>query len=62
MQFFKEVVYPSPVFSLRQMEQNVIDLKKIEEETKEKIANVNSQKVVIVSAFTGQMKVRIIHL
>lgn len=44
--------------SLRQMEQNVIDLKKIEEETKEKIANVNSQKVLIVSAFTAQMKLR----
>ncbi|KAG7220725.1 hypothetical protein INR49_017839, partial [Caranx melampygus] len=44
--------------SLRQMEQNVIDLKKIEEETKEKIANVNAQKVAIVSAFMAQMKLR----
>uniref|UniRef100_A0A665U8G5 Structural maintenance of chromosomes protein 5 n=1 Tax=Echeneis naucrates TaxID=173247 RepID=A0A665U8G5_ECHNA len=32
--------------SLRQMEQSVIDLKKIEEETKQKIASVNSQKVI----------------
>ena len=47
----------SHVFSLRQMEQNVIDLRKIEEETKEKIAAVNSQKVSIVSAFMAQMKV-----
>uniref|UniRef100_A0A8C9Y0M4 Structural maintenance of chromosomes protein 5 n=1 Tax=Sander lucioperca TaxID=283035 RepID=A0A8C9Y0M4_SANLU len=34
--------------SLKQMEQSVIDLQKIEEETKEKIAAVNSQKVSIV--------------
>lgn len=45
------------MFSLRQMEQNVIDLQKIEEETKEKIAAVNSQKVSIVTAFLAQMKV-----
>ncbi|XP_059189249.1 structural maintenance of chromosomes protein 5 [Centropristis striata] len=44
--------------SLRQMEQNVIDLKKIEEETKEKIAAVNAQKVTIVTAFMAQMKLR----
>lgn len=44
------------------MEQNVIDLKKIEEETKEKIANVNSQKVAIVSEFMAQIKVQIIIL
>lgn len=39
------------------MEQSVIDLKKVEEETKEKIAAVNSQKVSTVAAFTAQMKV-----
>ncbi|XP_029362080.1 structural maintenance of chromosomes protein 5 isoform X2 [Echeneis naucrates] len=44
--------------SLRQMEQSVIDLKKIEEETKQKIASVNSQKVSIVSNFMAQMKLR----
>ncbi|XP_041860564.1 structural maintenance of chromosomes protein 5 [Melanotaenia boesemani] len=44
--------------SLRQMEQNVIDLKKVEEETKEKVAAVNSQKVTIVAAFMAQMKLR----
>ncbi|XP_026224608.1 structural maintenance of chromosomes protein 5 [Anabas testudineus] len=44
--------------SLRQMEQSVIDLKTIEEETKEKIATVNSQKVSIVAAFMAQMKMR----
>ncbi|XP_040913547.1 structural maintenance of chromosomes protein 5 [Toxotes jaculatrix] len=44
--------------SLRQMEQSVIDLKKIEEETKEKIAAVNSQKVSIVTVFMTQMKLR----
>lgn len=47
------------MLSLRQMEQSVIDLKKIEEETKEKIAAVNYQKVTIVTAFMAQMKVRI---
>lgn len=41
------------------MEQNVIDLQKIEEETKVKIAAVNSQKVALVAAFITQMKVRI---
>lgn len=45
------------MFSLRQMEQNVIDLQKIEEETKVKIAAVNSQKVALVAAFITQMKV-----
>uniref|UniRef100_A0A3P8UR75 Structural maintenance of chromosomes protein 5 n=1 Tax=Cynoglossus semilaevis TaxID=244447 RepID=A0A3P8UR75_CYNSE len=44
--------------SVRQMEQNVIDLAKIEEETREKIANVNSQKVSVVAEFMAQMKVR----
>ncbi|TDH10762.1 hypothetical protein EPR50_G00077230 [Perca flavescens] len=44
--------------SLRQMEQSVIDLQKIEEETKEKIAAVNSQKVAIVTVFMTQMKLR----
>ncbi|KAM6925073.1 structural maintenance of chromosomes protein 5 [Xenentodon cancila] len=44
--------------SLRQMEQSIIDLKKIEEETKEKIAAVNLQKVTIVSTFMAQMKLR----
>ncbi|XP_029291265.1 LOW QUALITY PROTEIN: structural maintenance of chromosomes protein 5 [Cottoperca gobio] len=44
--------------SLKQMEQSVIDLQKIEEETKEKIAAVNSQKVTIVAAFIAQMKLR----
>ncbi|XP_031142568.1 structural maintenance of chromosomes protein 5 [Sander lucioperca] len=44
--------------SLKQMEQSVIDLQKIEEETKEKIAAVNSQKVSIVTAFMTQMKLR----
>uniref|UniRef100_A0A4W6CRY0 Structural maintenance of chromosomes protein 5 n=1 Tax=Lates calcarifer TaxID=8187 RepID=A0A4W6CRY0_LATCA len=44
--------------SLRQMEQSVIDLKKIEEETKEKIEAVNFQKVTIVKAFMAQMKLR----
>lgn len=47
------------VFSLRQMEQNAIDLQKIEEDTKVKITAVNSQKVTIVAAFMAQMKVRI---
>ncbi|XP_045912329.1 structural maintenance of chromosomes protein 5 [Micropterus dolomieu] len=44
--------------SLRQMEQSVIDLRMIEEDTKEKIAAVNSQKVSIVAAFIAQMKLR----
>ncbi|XP_051807111.1 structural maintenance of chromosomes protein 5 [Acanthochromis polyacanthus] len=44
--------------SLKQMEHNVIDLKKVEEETKEKIAAVNSQKVTIVTEFMAQMKLR----
>lgn len=45
------------MFSLRQMEQSRIDLKKIEEETKEKIKAVNSDKVSIVAVFMSQMKV-----
>uniref|UniRef100_A0A671YJ72 Structural maintenance of chromosomes protein 5 n=1 Tax=Sparus aurata TaxID=8175 RepID=A0A671YJ72_SPAAU len=44
--------------SLRQMEQNAIDLQKIEEDTKMKITAVNSQKVTIVAAFMAQMKLR----
>ncbi|XP_013875182.1 structural maintenance of chromosomes protein 5 [Austrofundulus limnaeus] len=44
--------------SLRQMENNVIDLKKIEEETKEKVQVVNFQKTTIVTAFIAQMKLR----
>uniref|UniRef100_A0A8C7ZGK8 Structural maintenance of chromosomes protein 5 n=1 Tax=Oryzias sinensis TaxID=183150 RepID=A0A8C7ZGK8_9TELE len=44
--------------SLKQMENSVIDLNKIEEETKKKIAAVNHQKVTIVSAFMAQMKLR----
>lgn len=39
------------------MEQNVTDLKKIEEETKEKVSAVNSQKVAIVKAFIASLKV-----
>lgn len=46
-------------FSLRQMENNAIDLKKVEAETAEKIAAVNSQKVTIVATFIAQMKVRV---
>lgn len=44
------------------MENSVIDLNKVEEETKKKIAAVNHQKVTIVSAFMAQMKVRTIKL
>ncbi|KAK2851334.1 hypothetical protein Q5P01_007610 [Channa striata] len=44
--------------SLRQMEQNPIDLKAIEEDTKQKIAAVNHQKVSVVTAFMTQMKLR----
>ncbi|XP_068454351.1 structural maintenance of chromosomes protein 5 [Clinocottus analis] len=44
--------------SLAQMEHSVIDLQKIEEETKGKIAIVNSQKVSIVTVFMAQMKLR----
>ncbi|KAF6724658.1 Structural maintenance of chromosomes protein 5 [Oryzias melastigma] len=44
--------------SLKQMENSVIDLNKIEEETKKKIEAVNYQKVTIVSAFMTQMKLR----
>uniref|UniRef100_A0A3P9H2E8 Structural maintenance of chromosomes protein 5 n=1 Tax=Oryzias latipes TaxID=8090 RepID=A0A3P9H2E8_ORYLA len=44
--------------SLKQMENSVIDLNKVEEETKKKIAAVNHQKVTIVSAFMAQMKLR----
>lgn len=41
------------------MENNVIDLKKVEAETTEKIAAVITQKVNIVAAFIDQMKVRV---
>ncbi|XP_034551442.1 structural maintenance of chromosomes protein 5 [Notolabrus celidotus] len=44
--------------SLRQMENNVIDLQKIEEETKDKIEAVNFQKVDIVKVIVAQMKLR----
>ncbi|XP_071374248.1 structural maintenance of chromosomes protein 5 [Centroberyx affinis] len=44
--------------SLRQMEQGGVDLKKIEEETKEKISAIYSQKVAIVTEFMSQMKLR----
>ncbi|KAM6982879.1 structural maintenance of chromosomes protein 5 [Tautogolabrus adspersus] len=44
--------------SLRQMENSVIDLQKIEEETKEKIEAVNFQKVDIVKVIVAQMKLR----
>ncbi|KAF3696821.1 Structural maintenance of chromosomes protein 5 [Channa argus] len=44
--------------SLMQMEQNPIDLKMIVEDTKEKIAAVNHQKVSVVAAFVTQMKLR----
>ncbi|XP_070824536.1 structural maintenance of chromosomes protein 5 isoform X2 [Chaetodon trifascialis] len=44
--------------SLRQMERSVVDLQKIEQDTKEKIAAVNSQKVIIVKVFVAQMKLR----
>ncbi|XP_056278699.1 structural maintenance of chromosomes protein 5 [Pseudoliparis swirei] len=44
--------------SLGQMEHSVIDLQKIEEETKEKIAVVNSHKVSIVTVFMAKLKLR----
>lgn len=50
-------MYVSTPFSLRQMEQNITDLKKIEEETKEKVSGVNSQKVAVVKAFVDSIKV-----
>lgn len=49
--------YVSTAFSLRHMEQNITDLKKIEEEMKEKVSGVNSQKVAIVKAFVDSIKV-----
>lgn len=39
------------------MEQNITDLKKIEEETKEKVLRVYSQKVAIAKAFVDSIKV-----
>ncbi|KAM3872303.1 structural maintenance of chromosomes protein 5-like [Diretmus argenteus] len=44
--------------SQRQMEQSGIDLERIEEETKNKISAVNSQKVLIVTEFMSKMKLR----
>ncbi|KAG7283860.1 hypothetical protein CRUP_034047 [Coryphaenoides rupestris] len=44
--------------SLRQIERNSVDLKKFEEETKDKIAAVNAQKVSIVGEILSQMKLR----
>lgn len=44
--------------SLRQMESSAIDLQKVEEETKEKIAAVNVQKVAIVASLVSFMKLR----
>uniref|UniRef100_A0A8C5HFM4 Structural maintenance of chromosomes protein 5 n=1 Tax=Gouania willdenowi TaxID=441366 RepID=A0A8C5HFM4_GOUWI len=44
--------------SLKQMEQNVIDMKKVEEDTKKKVDAVHSQKVAIVTALMAQMKLR----
>ncbi|XP_061843250.1 structural maintenance of chromosomes protein 5 [Nerophis lumbriciformis] len=43
---------------LRQMEQGGIDLKKIQEETKEKIAAANSRKTSVVAGLMAQMKLR----
>lgn len=39
------------------MEQNITDLKKIEEETKEKVSAVNCQKVSMVKTFVDSIKV-----
>lgn len=50
-------LYVSTPLSLRQMEQNVTDLKKIEEATKEKVSRVNSQKVAVVKALVDSIKV-----
>nr|XP_040049541.1 structural maintenance of chromosomes protein 5 [Gasterosteus aculeatus aculeatus] len=44
--------------SLRQMEQSVINLQTIEEETKAKIAVVNAEKVSIITVFLAQIKLR----
>ncbi|XP_037314140.2 structural maintenance of chromosomes protein 5-like [Pungitius pungitius] len=44
--------------SLRQMEKSVINLQKIEEETKAKIAVVNAEKVSIITVFLAQIKLR----
>uniref|UniRef100_A0A1A8QLH6 Structural maintenance of chromosomes protein 5 n=1 Tax=Nothobranchius rachovii TaxID=451742 RepID=A0A1A8QLH6_9TELE len=44
--------------SLRQMEQNVIDLKKVEEETNAKIKAVSFQKVTIVTVLTAEIKMK----
>uniref|UniRef100_A0A8C6Q076 Structural maintenance of chromosomes protein 5 n=1 Tax=Nothobranchius furzeri TaxID=105023 RepID=A0A8C6Q076_NOTFU len=44
--------------SLRQMEQNVIDLKKVEEQTNAKIKAVSFQKVTIVSVLTAEIKTK----
>lgn len=50
-------LYVSTLFSLRQMEQNITDLKKLEEETKGKVSEVNSQKVAMVKVFIDSIKV-----
>ena len=39
------------------MEQNITDLKRIEEETKEKVSRVNCQKVALVKALVESVKV-----
>lgn len=50
------IFFPTP-FSLRHMEQNITDLKKIEKETKEKVSQVNSQKVDMVKTFVDLITV-----
>lgn len=54
---YSAFLYVSTAFSLRHMEQNITDLKKIEEETKEKVSRVCSQKVAIAKAFVDSIKV-----
>ncbi|KAM9785513.1 structural maintenance of chromosomes protein 5, partial [Neosynchiropus ocellatus] len=44
--------------SLQQMENSGIDLKKIEEEAKDTISSVISDKVIVVTVFMAQMKLR----
>lgn len=44
--------------SLKQMESSAIDVQKVEEETKERIAAVNTQKVAIVTSLVNHMKLR----
>lgn len=45
--------------SLRQMQQNKIDLQAVEEETNAKISAVNKQKLAIVEEYLSHMKVRL---